>query len=205
MSPLVVIILGPPASGKTTLAVRLGGLLQLPVLSRDHLKEVLFTSLGYSDRAWSRRLGQASYMLLYDALATMLATDMPCIVESNFRADIATAEMLALRDRFSFRPVQVRCWAPPALLYERYRERARSGRRHPGHCDDTMTRDAFLTLIQSDAEWLAPVLHVDGPIMRVDTSIVAEIDVSHLAESIHAMLDRDSSGTSARAGARPTQ
>jgi len=44
-TPLIIVI-GPPASGKTALAHHLAADLRLPLLSRDDFKERLFDTLG---------------------------------------------------------------------------------------------------------------------------------------------------------------
>jgi hypothetical protein len=61
--PLVLIVSGPPASGKTTIGRPLARALALPFLSKDLFKEILFDSLASSDREWSRRIGLASMQL----------------------------------------------------------------------------------------------------------------------------------------------
>ena len=48
----LIIILGPPATGKTTLGRRLAADLRLPFLGRDDFKERLFDRLGCRDREW---------------------------------------------------------------------------------------------------------------------------------------------------------
>ena len=61
----LIIVTGPVASGKTTLSQRLALDSRLPLLNRDHFKEIIFDGLGWSDRAWSQRVGATSYGLLY--------------------------------------------------------------------------------------------------------------------------------------------
>ncbi len=87
LSPLVIVVNGLPATGKTTLARRLATDLHLPLLAKDVIKETLFETLGWSDRAWSRRLGAATMALLYKLLEEQLRAGRPCIVECNFYSD----------------------------------------------------------------------------------------------------------------------
>jgi predicted kinase len=52
--PLVVVVTGPPASGKSTIARELADALAAPLIAKDPIKETLFDSLGTGDPAWSR-------------------------------------------------------------------------------------------------------------------------------------------------------
>ena len=133
--PLVLIVTGPPASGMTTLARRLAPMLGLPLLCKDTVKEVLFETLGWPDRVWSQRLGGASMELLYTFVETHLAVGASCAVEANFAAQYATPAFRRLAERYAYLPIQVNCSADPAVLVERFRLRALSGERHPGHHD----------------------------------------------------------------------
>src|SRR5277367_904766 len=84
--PDLFMILGSPASGKTTLARRLAVDLALPTLSKDDVKEALFDLPGRGDREWSRLLSEASFAALVRLARTQLTAGLSCILEGNWRA-----------------------------------------------------------------------------------------------------------------------
>lgn len=164
--PLVLIVTGPPAGGKTTIARPLARALGLPFLSKDLFKESLFDSLGSSDREWSRRLGLASTRLLFRCAEALLEAGQSCALESNFYAQWDTTRLRDLQTRFECRFVQVVCFAETAVLVDRFTCRARSGDRHRGHAD-AFALDELIPRIVNE-RWDA--LDLDGPVIRVDTT-----------------------------------
>ncbi len=60
-----VVVAGLPGSGKTTLARALAVELDLPLISKDTIKEALFDALGTGDLEWSKRLGRAAHLVMY--------------------------------------------------------------------------------------------------------------------------------------------
>jgi predicted kinase len=131
--PLLVIVSGPPGAGKTTVARRLGPALGLPVVAKDDIKESLFGSLGWSDREWSRKLGAATWRLLFLVLERLMEAGTSALIESNFDRRLHVGQFRDLSDRFGFDVVEVYCTANVETLARRYRERELSGDRHPGH------------------------------------------------------------------------
>ncbi len=135
MPPLIVIS-GHPASGKTTVAERLANDLGTwPVISRDSIKESLFDRLGWQDRAWSQKLGQASWELWSWAIELLMKTHHPLIAESNFSGTQAGIHLRHLADHYAYACLEIHCVAPPDVLTQRFADRAMSGARHPGHQD----------------------------------------------------------------------
>jgi len=126
--PLLVIVTGPPAAGKTTVARELSARLQLPLVAKDTIKESLFDALGSGDLDWSRRLGEATYLTMLALVEESVALGGSLVLEANFvhGSEIA-ARLAVLPARF----VQVHCSAPLDVLLERYEHRDR----HPGHRD----------------------------------------------------------------------
>ncbi|CAN5255906.1 AAA family ATPase [soil metagenome] len=159
-----VIISGAPGSGKTTLARRLGDAVGLPVLSKDLFKEALFDALGVGDLDWSRRLGQASYAILFAAAASVMRAGTSVIVESNFHRGLSEKALAALVEAQPACIVHCECATDVAV--RRYAERALSPERHPGHLDARMVP---VIRAQLEAGTLEPC-ELGLPLLRVDTS-----------------------------------
>ncbi len=131
-----MIVAGAPATGKTTLALALGRSLELPVITKDDVKEALAAPFQTGDRDWSRQLGVAAYSVLFAVAERVLAGGQGLILESNFRCGISDPP---LRGLAALAPtVVIVCRTP--LARERFAERATRGR-HRVHIDDAVLEE----------------------------------------------------------------
>jgi predicted kinase len=183
--PLLLIVSGLPGAGKTTLAKWLSCELHLPLIHRDGLKELLFDSLGWSDREWSRTLGRASYDLLYYVLEMHVCFGRACIVESNFDPQQASARFRALRQKCDFEPFQIQCVADSAVLVQRYRQRAFSSERHPGHTDN-VSYSEFVPQFSKQHYIIEGKFDIGGTYLALDTTDIAAIDLQSVLRAIRA-------------------
>lgn len=166
--PLLVIVSGPPASGKTTLAKRLAAELRLPLVTKDAIKERLFDTLGRSDREWSKRLGVASSELLLDLVETQLRAGKPLVVESAFWPEFAVPRFREILHPYPANVVEIHCTAPDEVLLERFRTRDRGGVRHPGHVDSREAAfDSFETAL---SEGTYDALRLSSDVRVLDTT-----------------------------------
>ena len=177
---LLIIVSGSPGAGKTTLARRIAKELGLPLFARDDIKELLFDTLGWSNRQWSRKLGLASWKVFYHVLEELLKVNQSFVVESNFRKELASKELLALQDEYRFETVQVLCRADSEVLLERFKQRAESGERHPGHVDRLNYDEFEAALHQGD--WDA--LEINGRVVTVDTTDFEAVDWGQLISDV---------------------
>ena len=131
---VLLVVSGPPASGKTTLSRLLAARLDWPLLEKDSFKEALFDALGAGDADWSRRLSEAAFARQYATAHGILGAGRSLLVEGNFRAMHQRA-LAALAARAGADLAQVACSASPVALEARLAARTDAGTRHPGHLD----------------------------------------------------------------------
>lgn len=188
-TPILIIISGPPCSGKTTLGRWLAARLQLPIMHRDIFKEALFDSMGWNDLSWSQLLGGASYAILYETAAAVLAANYSLIIESNFDPVRDVPRLHALAARAPFLPLQIRCMAEGRVLFQRFLQRANSGARHPGHLDQ-LNIAVYEPIVQAGAGARNDFLDIGGERMDVDTNDLDALDYEQVLTSIHAAIAR---------------
>lgn len=178
--PLVILVNGLPATGKTTLARRLATDLQLPLLAKDAIKEMLFDTLGWSDRAWSRKLGGATVAILLMLLEEQVRAGKPCVVECNFYPDRDTQRFHDLQQKYRFTPFQILCVTDGPTLYTRYCQRAQTAERHPGHVETLNLNEHRELLLHGRIEPLA----LGGTLYELDTTDFATINYADLCAAI---------------------
>jgi predicted kinase len=154
----LILISGAPGSGKTTLAAKLAGDLEIPMLAKDDIKEDLADTYPVYSVESSRRLGQAAIKVLYHTVERLRSADVHVVVDNAFHAGLSEpdlAPLLALS-----RTIMIHCSVPSDVATSRYRERA--GLRHPAHQDSGRHIDT------KSPQWRP--LNLDVPLLVVDSS-----------------------------------
>ena len=159
----MVLVTGPPAAGKTTLAGPLAAALGLPLIGKDLIKEALFDALGTGDRAWSRRLGAASFEVLYAVAGALPAV----VLDANLGPEAGPRLRAPDADL-----IEVFCRCPPEEVERRFA--ARAPRRHPGHVDHQLAPEVKAAL----AGGIDP-LRLGGPVLEVDSA--RPVDLARVA------------------------
>jgi 8-oxo-dGTP pyrophosphatase MutT (NUDIX family)/predicted kinase len=166
-----VVVSGPPASGKSTLAPALARELGLPLVAKDTIKDAFMSVLPVPDLEASRRLGRAAVVAM---LAVAGESPVGAVIESNFRRSVAAAGLAGLPGPV----VEVFCRVDRETAARRYA--ARAGSRHPGHFDAVRSPEELW-----NDEVARPVAG-GWPVLDADTA--APVDVPALAARVRASL-----------------
>jgi len=160
---------GLAASGKTSLAEPLARALDVPLTSKDGIKEALFEAVGHGGMTWSKTLSRSA-----DAAMVRIAQDLDGAVLDNFWYAETVDELLA---PIAARPiVEVFCRCDPQVAYERFRDRVR----HPGHADQERDPDTLRAPFFTLAKKLP--LRTLGPVVEVNTE--RPVDVGSVATQV---------------------
>ncbi|MFD1933122.1 MULTISPECIES: AAA family ATPase [Nonomuraea] len=180
---LVVLVNGLPGAGKTTLAKPLADELDLPLLSKDRIKETLADTLGVTPpagltaRAWSQKLGVAAGETLW---ALLCDAGQGAVLESFWLRNLRPVVTAGLHRAGAGTAHEVRCVLPLRVARQRYEER--EARRHAIH----------LGAIVGDLQWKelerqAQPLDL-GHTYDVDTT--RPVDIPRLAKQIRQRAGR---------------
>lgn len=170
--PLLVVVTGPPASGKSTIARELASVLSIPYVSKDELKERLYEQLG-SGAELEEAIERSALAILHSVTESNLRVGVDVLVESNFDRDTDTGPLCALDARI----VQVHCGGDTDALVRAFAERSASGERHPGHDDRPTDAEEVRRKIESGF-W--DPLDLPGEVIRVDATR-GDVDVRSIA------------------------
>ena len=106
--------------------------LQIPMISKDKIKEQLFDDVGFQSRNEKVKLGIASMNILYYMAEQLMKCKQPFILENNFE-NSSQEGLDAILERYSYKAITVTLTGDYEKIYERFVERNSSVDRHRGH------------------------------------------------------------------------
>lgn len=195
-----ILLSGMPASGKSTIANKLSAFLQIPVLSKDAIKEILFDDLGFTGREEKVKLGVAAMHILYYAAARMMKAGNPFILENNFE-DSSVEGIMELLKRYQYVGITVRLTGDPVVLYQRFAARDLSDTRHRGHVvndcypepagavRENPTRKTYEQYLQDIENRGYNRFIANGPLIELDVTDFQKLDFDKICRDLTQIIN----------------
>ena len=186
MRPIVIIVTGKPAAGKSTFAKWLSQELRISVVSKDHIREELFGRLGSKDREWAQTLGKASVDMMFYFAKAELEVGHSIIMDNTFSPVISVPRFNELKNQYGADIIQIICTADNEGLFDRFKARHESGNRHPGHGDEEVLKGLmdFLT------NGYSPKMDIGGSVIEVDTTDFSKVDHQTILEQLKTLIEQ---------------
>lgn len=164
--PLLVVVTGSPASGKTTLAHILANKINCPLISRDELKEGLINTLKVSHTHLDKSVDLHVYDTFFETIDLLISKGISTIIEAAFQDKLWRPKLLNLLDKAEIKIVM--CKTNPDLIKRRFANRFLNnpGReKYHGDQSVSLSKEQFSSM----TEHYKPV-NINALTLQVDTT-----------------------------------
>jgi len=183
-APALILIMGLPATGKTTLSKKVAEAFDLPLISRDEIKVQIMDSVGWGDREWSKKVGKASYSLQDYMIKHLAHSKASFIVESDFAPEFANEKFNRIHEA-GYDIIQIICSASDDVIIKRFKERAAEEATHPSSTEGQQGLDDLHAAL---ARGQRQPLDVPGKILHLDTTAINETSYSDVLQELRGLL-----------------
>jgi predicted kinase len=172
--PTLVVVSGPPGSGKTTLAHALARSIGCPAICRDEIKEGMVHATGNYAPDRSDELNLRTLPVFFQTLELLVRAGVTVVAEAAFQDRLWRPSLTPLQAHARLRVVH--CVTDPALTTARIHQRRRADplrRAHsdPGHPPPTPAAFRRIAL--------------DAPSLEVDTTSGYRPDLTAIIAFLH--------------------
>jgi predicted kinase len=174
--PLLIVVTGRPASGKTTLAHLLSREIKCPLLSRDEFKEGYINTSGMPHTQLTEEANRDIYEIFFQAIDLLISKGITLVVEAAFQHKLWAPKLINLSDKAAIKIIV--CKIPLEAAKERFYKRLiEQPDREKFHGDASNKESVLLT---GDYQ----TLKISAPTLEVDTSDYYKPDLKKIVDFI---------------------
>lgn len=163
--PLLLVVTGMPASGKTTLAHLLAKETLCPLISRDELKEGYTNTLGIPHHQMDKSVAMHIYESFFEVAGLLLSKGISVIIEAAFQHKLWKPKLSDLSARAEIKIII--CTTSSELAKSRFKDRLKNDpEREKYHGDSSL----YSTKKQNKKQEKYEPVKMSFPVLEVDTS-----------------------------------
>ena len=164
--PLLIVVTGSPASGKTTLAHILADKINCPLISRDQLKEGLVNTLNLTHNQLDKSVDFHVYDTFFETIDLLVSKQISIVIEAAFQDKLWRPKLLNLLDKADIKIIV--CKANAGLIKTRFSNRLSNNpdrEKYHGDQSVSLSKEQFTSMIEN----YKPV-SIDVATLQVDTT-----------------------------------
>lgn len=174
--PLLIIITGRPASGKTSLAGLLAAEINCPLISRDALKEGYINTIGLHHYQLHAEVNRDIYETFFEVINLLISKKISVIAEAAFQHQLWEPKLKNLFNKAEVRIII--CSISLELAKERFGKRILDEPEREKFHGDATNKDTVLLTEKYET------IHVAAPTLEVDTTNNYKPNIEQIIEFI---------------------
>jgi predicted kinase len=179
--PIILLIAGASATGKTTFSKYASSKLNLPLFCKDEIKQIVWDKEQYEKNSlhFNKINGIIAYEITYYFTEQMMKTRTSFILESNFRKQ-AENKLNELIKLYNYKAITVLFDTDVEILHKRFLKRDQMAERHPGLKSEGFYNDinVFKNGIVEDKEFGI------GKVLKINTNDFSRVDYNMIIQKI---------------------
>ncbi|MCG3220258.1 MAG: ATP-binding protein [Candidatus Heimdallarchaeota archaeon] len=147
--PLVILLVGLPGTGKSTLARKIARRYRIEHISTDSVRKRIFKDVrgdSFGRGSYSVRQRMVVYDTIYYVVYTLLKHGVGCVLDGTFYQERLRSKVKRISERFEAKFLMVIVTCPESLIRRRFEERAKRNRKTLSDADSKVYekfRDMF--------------------------------------------------------------